>query len=85
MTDFVAAVKDSSITMTCMTAEQVVHREHDLHLEDILKEAKAIKGITDFHCFEWRGEVGAAEATTGSTASTEIGHWYAVYWCNNDY
>jgi len=116
MTDFVAAVKDSSITVTCMTAEQVVHRERDLHLEDIFKEAKAIKGISDFHCFEWQneliitkqyscevlrvtpnvittsaqntssgGEVGAAEATTGSTASTEISHWYAVYWRNNDY
>lgn len=116
MTDFVAAVKDSSITVTSMTAEQVVQRERDLLLEDIFKEAKAIKGISDFHCFEWQneqiitkqyscevprvtpnvittsaqntssgGEVGAAEATTGSTVSTEIGHWYAVYWRNNDY
>jgi len=36
-----------------MTADQVV----DLHLEYIFKAAKAIKGISDFHCFEWQNEM----------------------------
>ena len=57
MTDFVATVKDSSITVTCMTADQVVQHECDLHVENIFKEAKAIKGISNFHCFEWQHDM----------------------------
>jgi len=40
-----------------MTSDQVVQRECHLHLENIFKEANAIKGISDCHCFEWQNDV----------------------------
>ena len=54
MIDFVAAVRDSSITVTPMTADAVKQRERELRLDDVFGEAEAVKGISDFHCFEWQ-------------------------------
>ena len=54
MTDFVAAVRDSSITVTPMTADAVKQRERELRLDDVFGEAEAVKGISDFHCSEWQ-------------------------------
>jgi len=54
MTDFVAAVQDSSITVTPMTADAVKQHERELRLDDVFGEAEAVKEISDFHCFEWQ-------------------------------
>jgi len=56
MADFIAAVQHSSITVTSMTADAVKQHECELHLDNIFSEAKAIKGISDFHCFEWQSD-----------------------------
>jgi len=34
----------------------VKRRECELHLDDVFSEAKAVKGISDFHCFEWQDD-----------------------------
>jgi len=116
MADFIAAVGDSSITVTSRTIDAVKQRERELNLDDVFGEAKAVKGISDIHCFEWQnndlitkkyssetpvsprstpaiipstlavnhGSDNELEAAT-KTIKTQIGHWYAVYWRNNDY
>ena len=56
MADFIAAVQHSSSTVTSMTADAVKQRECELHLDNVVGEANAIKGISDFHCFEWQSD-----------------------------
>jgi len=56
MADFIDTVQHSSSTVTSMTADAVKQRECELHLDNVFGEAKAIKEISDFHCFEWQSD-----------------------------